>query len=232
MRRRSPGGPQPADHPDLRQRPRDQALFAQRRPAGLLEGAVEEDGRREGHPREELRGPVVAQAPGCVHPVEPRGRAGEQPDEHARAEGGVAVAGLADGEYRAEHGGAVETEGDQVLPASGEVEVLSAEADQSVEGERGGDRRAAEEQNVRSAPVDGFLAPPPFLAALPAVVRRGLLALALASGQYRNCRKYAQDQQAAGQQPVQRYVGQSHADVPCLAYAAMRPCGFPGAIVA
>ncbi len=206
-----PGRPQPADDPDLRQRAGHEALLAERGPAGLLEGPVEEDRRREGHAREELRGAVVAQAARCVHPVEPGRRAREQPDQEARAEGRVAVAGLADREHRAEHGGAVEAEGDQVLPAPGEVEVLPAEADESVEGQRRGDRGAAEEEDVGSGAVDRLLASAALLTAFPGVLCRGLVTGALPAREHRHRRQDSGHHHATRKQPVQRYVGQSHA---------------------
>ena len=162
------GSPQPADDPDLRQRTRHQTLLAQRGPAGLLQRAVEQDRRRQGHAGEELRRAGVAHARGRVHPVEPGGGTRERPHQYPRAEGRVTVAGLAHREHGAEHRRAVEAERDEVLPAAGEAEVLLAEADQAVEGEGGGDRRTAEQQDVGGGAVDGLLAPAALLAALPA----------------------------------------------------------------
>ncbi|EGJ73932.1 putative transmembrane protein [Streptomyces sp. Tu6071] len=204
-------GAQPAHDADLRQRPRHQALLAQRRAAGLLEGAVEEHGGRERHSGEELRGTRVTGAARRVHPVEPGRRAREGPHEQSRTERRVAVARLAHGEDGAEHRRPVQAEGHQVLPAPGEVEVLAAEADQAVEGERRRDGRAAEEEDVGGAAVDRFLAAAALLAAFPGVLgRRRLRPGPPAAGEHRNRRQHAQEQYGAGYEPVQRYVGHSH----------------------
>src|SRR5690606_676225 len=131
--------------------------------------------RRQGHAREEVRGARVADAPGSVDPVEPGRGEGERPHEYARAEGRVAVAGLAHGEHGAEHRRTVQAEGDEVLPAAGQAEVLFTEADQAVEGQGRRHRRTAEEQYVGDGAVDGLLAPAALLAALPRVVRTRVL---------------------------------------------------------
>lgn len=205
------GRAQPADDPDLRQRTRDQALLAERGTTGLLQRAVEQHSGRQGHAGEELRGALVGEAPGRVHPVEPGGGTGERPHQYPGAERRVTVAGLAHREHGAEHGRAVQAERDQVLPAAGEAEVLLAEADQSLEGERGRDRGADEEQHVGGGAVEGFLAPAALLAALPRVFRaRRFLPGPLAAREHRHRRQQAQEQNGARKQPVQRYVGQSH----------------------
>lgn len=205
------GRAQPADHADLRQRTRHQTLLAQGGPAGLLQGPVEQHRRRQGHAREEVRGTRVPQAARRVHPVEPGRGEGEGPHEYPRAERRVTVAGLAHREDGAEHRRPVEPERDQVLPAVAQAEVLLAEADQTVEGERRGDRGTAEEQDVGEGAVEGLLAPAALLHALPRVVRARVLPRGtLAAREHRHRRQHAQEQHGARKQPVQRYVGQSH----------------------
>ena len=167
-------------------------------------------------PEKNCGAPVVADPPGRVHPVEPGRGGGEHPHQHPGTQGGVAVAGLAHGEDRAEHGRAVQAERHQVLPAVGEPEVLLAEADQAVEGEGGGDRRAAEQQDVRGGSVDGLLAPAALLAAFPGVVR------AASSPRRSACRARAPRSPPAGPGAARRPEAASSAI--CRSFASGVPC--------